>query len=331
MATTDVHGFLKWAAGLSQFDVTFNDLLNLLEAKLGLAVLSRVLTAPPGGETGGERYIMPAGTLTGAWSGFAEDDVAIYQDGGWLAHAPTDGQVAWDLDAGEGLTFDAAGGGWLVTSADLSAFLESTDIDTVAKLNAIVSDGPLATVAQVNAAVVGLLDYKGGYNAATNSPDLDVSPSGVLKGDVYTVTAAGDFFTAAVRAGDMIVAEVDAASAEADWTIVESGEDEPVFEGTGYVGVNDQTGTTYELVLSDAGKLVTCSNASAVALTIPANASVAFAVGTRVDVLQKGAGQVTVGITSDTLNGNPKTNAQWEVVSLLKISATVWVVVGGVA
>lgn len=66
----------------------------------------------------------------------------------------------------------------------------------------------------------GLLDYKGAYDAATNTPDLDVSPSGVLKGDTYTVTVAGTFFIVAVEVGDVLICEVDAASAEADWTIV---------------------------------------------------------------------------------------------------------------
>lgn len=98
-----------------------------------------------------------------------------------------------------------------------------------------------------------------------------------------------------------------------------------------YGGVNDQTGTAYELVIGDAGKLITMSNASANTLTIPANASVAFDVGTRIDVLQKGAGATSIAITSDTLNGNVNINAQWEVVSLLKIASTTWVVVGGVA
>ena len=48
--------------------------------------------------------------------------------------------------------------------------------------------------AYVDSAVVGLLDYKGAYNASTNSPDLDTTPSGILKGDTYTVTVAGTFY-----------------------------------------------------------------------------------------------------------------------------------------
>ena len=66
----------------------------------------------------------------------------------------------------------------------------------------------------------GGLNYKGAYDASTNTPDLDTSPSGVKIGDTYTVTVAGTFFTEAVQVGDMLIAEKDDASALADWTVV---------------------------------------------------------------------------------------------------------------
>ena len=94
--------------------------------------------------------------------------------------------------------------------------------------------------------------------------------------------------------------------------------------------LNNQTGTSYTLVLADGSTLVTLSNAAAIALTIPANASVAFPVNTQIQILQLGAGQVTVGITSDTLNGTPglKTRAQYSMATLTKITATSWVIAG---
>lgn len=68
--------------------------------------------------------------------------------------------------------------------------------------------------------IVGSLVYQGGYNAATNTPNLDSSPSGILKGFTYTVTAAGTFFTEAVQIGDMLIAEIDNPTLLTDWTIV---------------------------------------------------------------------------------------------------------------
>ena len=96
-----------------------------------------------------------------------------------------------------------------------------------------------------------------------------------------------------------------------------------------YIGQNLQTGTTYELVLSDAGKMLDFTNGSAIAVTIPANSAVAFPVNTRIDLNQGGAGLVTVDITTDTLNGDAVSQGQWKGMSLWKRSATVWVIYGG--
>jgi hypothetical protein len=98
--------------------------------------------------------------------------------------------------------------------------------------------------------------------------------------------------------------------------------------------LNNQTGTTYAPVLGDAGKLVTLSNASAITVTIPANASVAFPIGTVVNFMQIGVGQATIAITSDTLN-NPgltaKTRVQWSTITATKITSTIWVLSGDLA
>jgi hypothetical protein len=70
-----------------------------------------------------------------------------------------------------------------------------------------------------NAVTAGMV-YKGGYDAGTNTPDLDTAPSGVQIGDTYTVTVAGTFFTTDVQVGDVLIAEADSATTEAEWTIV---------------------------------------------------------------------------------------------------------------
>ena len=84
-----------------------------------------------------------------------------------------------------------------------------------------------ATKAYVDSAVVGGLTYKGGYDANTNSPDLDSGSNiAVTQGDTYTVTADGTFFTEQVRIGDFLIAEEDMSasggSALAKWTVVQS-------------------------------------------------------------------------------------------------------------
>jgi hypothetical protein len=97
--------------------------------------------------------------------------------------------------------------------------------------------------------------------------------------------------------------------------------------------MNDQVGTTYTLALTDANnKMVTLNNAGAITLTIPANGSIAFPVGTVITLMAKGAGQVTVAITTDTLRATPgtKLRAQYSVATLVKIASTEWVLTGDV-
>jgi hypothetical protein len=84
-----------------------------------------------------------------------------------------------------------------------------------------------ATKAYVDSAVVGGLTYKGAYDAATNTPDLDSATNiAILIGDTYTVTADGLFFTEQVRIGDFLIAEENMAasggSALSKWTVVQS-------------------------------------------------------------------------------------------------------------
>ena len=99
------------------------------------------------------------------------------------------------------------------------------------------------------------------------------------------------------------------------------------------ITLNAQTGTTYTLVLTDNGRLVTLSNAAAITLTVPANSSVAFATGAIINLQQIGAGQVTVsGAAGVTLNGTgTKTRAQWSAASLVKTATDTWTLIGDIA
>ena len=87
-----------------------------------------------------------------------------------------------------------------------------------------------ATKAYVDSAIVGGLTYKGAYDAATNTPDLDSATNIAINiGDTYTVTVDGLFFTEQVRIGDFLIAEENMAanggSALSKWTVVQSNVD----------------------------------------------------------------------------------------------------------
>lgn len=101
------------------------------------------------------------------------------------------------------------------------------------------------------------------------------------------------------------------------------------------VAINSQTGTAYTLVLGDASKALECSNASAITVTIPPNSSVAFPVGTVIEVLQVGSGQVTVaagsGVTLNSAGSSVKTRTQWSTVTLRKRATDYWILAGDLA
>ena len=102
---------------------------------------------------------------------------------------------------------------------------------------------------------------------------------------------------------------------------------------TATVLINAQTGTTFTPGLTDAGKLVTASNAAAISITIPTDASVNFPIGTQILVMQLGLGQVTVaavtpGTTAVNSKNGTKTSGQYAVISLIKVAANSWVVGG---
>jgi len=96
---------------------------------------------------------------------------------------------------------------------------------------------------------------------------------------------------------------------------------------------NAQTGTSYTLVLTDVAKVISLTNAAAITLTVPTNASVAFPVGTQILLYQGGAGQVTIS-SSATIRSQGtklKINGQYGVAGLLKIATDEWVVFGNLA
>lgn len=95
--------------------------------------------------------------------------------------------------------------------------------------------------------------------------------------------------------------------------------------------VRTVSGTSDTLAIGDFFGIVECTSASATSVTVPANASVAFPVGTLIDIVQIGAGQVTVvaggGVTIVT-PGSLVLRAQYSTVQLRKRSTNAWILAG---
>ena len=93
---------------------------------------------------------------------------------------------------------------------------------------------------------------------------------------------------------------------------------------------NAQTGTSYTLVLTDVAKVISLTNAAAITLTVPTNASVAFPIGTQILLYQGGAGQVTISSSATIRSQGSKLKlfGQYAVGGLLKVATDEWVAFG---
>jgi hypothetical protein len=96
---------------------------------------------------------------------------------------------------------------------------------------------------------------------------------------------------------------------------------------------NSQSGSTYTLVLGDAGDHVYFTGGSTATLTVPTNSSVAFPTGTTILVVNNNSGNLTIsgaGVTFQLANGTTgnRTVATKGMASLLKVATDTWWVTG---
>ena len=86
--------------------------------------------------------------------------------------------------------------------------------------------------------------------------------------------------------------------------------------------------------LTERDSMIEMNSASATTLTVPPNSSVAYPVGTSIDILRVGAGAVTVAAGAGvTVNATPglKLRAQWSSATLVKRATDTWVLLGDLA
>ena len=102
----------------------------------------------------------------------------------------------------------------------------------------------------------------------------------------------------------------------------------------------DAETASYTAVLANNGQIVTMNNASANTFSIPTNASVAFPIGTQINVLQIGAGQTTIqAVTSGTTTiqstgataAAPKLRVRYSSATCIKANTDLWYVIGDLA
>ena len=255
--------------------------------------------------------------------------------------SPVGGAASQFLDnSGNPLT-----GGLLYTYAAGTTTLENTYTTTAATTpnsNPIVMDaaGRLESEVWLTGGVAYKFVLKDADGALLGTYDdiygiSDNSANGVVWSDITgePTTLAGygitDGITAAAAASTY--APINDAALTGDTTIQDA---DATSYAAGYLDVPQALKTAnYGLLLADRGKSVVM-NGTSLTLTIPANASVAFPIGTAIAIINLNATSLTVAITTDTMTlvdsatTGSRTMSQNSMATLVKVSATAWLIGG---
>jgi ribulose bisphosphate carboxylase small subunit len=159
------------------------------------------------------------------------------------------------------------------------------------------------------------------YNDASNTLTIASSVT------QYTDEMVDDRVAALLQAGSGVTLTYNDASNTL--TIAATG-------GSSLVAQNTQGGTAYTLAIDDAGKVVRCNFATAGVLTIPAESSVAFPIGTVISIRQAHDGQVTVTPAGSVVLNIPtgavaKTRVKGSVLMIHKVLSDTWDLTGDLA
>jgi hypothetical protein len=101
--------------------------------------------------------------------------------------------------------------------------------------------------------------------------------------------------------------------------------------GASYSAVRTQSGTTYTLVLGDAGDYIQTTSTTAVTITVPPQSSVTWAADTEIYFEQNNTGQITIAAGSGvTINSSEtlKSFARYSVLALKRVASDVWTLTG---
>lgn len=251
-------------------------------------------------------------------SSASSGQIVVYDGTNWINSSPTAGDLT-AVSAGTGIS--VTNGAGPIPSVAVDTALVATTSNTMTLSNKTIALGSntiSGTTSQFNSALTdGDFVTQAGTETLTNK---------TLTTPILTLSS-----TSSTTSGRI------AFNATDDKIIVGDGTNAVEFAAS-TLAFNPQTGTTYTFALSDKDKMVTANNASAQSYTIPPNSSVAFPVGTQINIIQIGAGQVTINIgsgvtivsTGATANA-PKLRAQYSSATLIKRDTDTWYVLGDIS
>lgn len=234
-------------------DVTTNATGHITDAE------ETTFTMPASDDTTYDLTTAPTGTAIRLTDGSNADDVTISGTGSEVDVTRISAtELRVGLPSSVVITDNLEVGGDLSVQQDAFFYGSGFEIDNGALID--MGDNKITEVADptnpqdaatkqyVDDSVAGGLVYQGGYNAATNTPNLDTPPTGAInKGFTYTVTTEGVFFTEQVRVGDVLIAEIDTPTTLADWTTVQNNIDlaDLTTVGIGNVAPGDAIDVSY--------------------------------------------------------------------------------------
>jgi hypothetical protein len=203
---------------------------------------------------------------------------------------PADVTISNDLTVSNNLVVDGDatfnGGVFDITGSAVIDF-GANEITNVADPTAAQN---VATKAYVDSSNAGQLIYQGGYNASTNTPNLDSPPTGTVnRGFTYTVTVDGLFFTEQVRVGDLLIANIDTPTTLADWTTVQNNVDLADLTTVGIGNVNAGTGIDVSYTSGTATVSLTAVAARSGSIAVPTSTTYTY------------PNSITAGSTNDVL------------------------------
>lgn len=167
----------------------------------------------------------------------------------------------------------------------------------------------------------------------------DVDISSLSDGDVLTYDLASTTWVTGSAASSIAqLTDVDLSSAVEGDTLLYAGAANgwvtthfPSDVAPSLVSFNEQT-ANYTLVLTDKDKMVEMNSSTALTLSVPADGTVLFPIGTTITIMQKGTGQVTIDAAdpATTINYTPGnvTRTQWSSATLVKRDTNVWYLMG---
>ena len=219
-----------------------------------------------------------------------------------------------------------------VTAGSLTAGNITVSGDT------IVSSNPTITIDPTTTGVGGLVVIAGnlqvtGTTTTINSTTVTTSELNIeIAKDAANASAANGAGLTVAGAG----ATLTYASSTDSWNMNKSLVVPSATVGgqpVGYLTVPQNAQGAYTLVLADSGKHIFTS-VGGVTWTIPANASVAFPIGTAVTFVNQSAATCSIAITSDSMylagagTLGTRTLAAYGMATAIKVSATSWMISG---